>query len=61
MSAEAIAHYRIVAKLCEGGMGEVWRATDTKLRRDAAIKNLPKAFAADPDLMAGSRARRRCW
>ena len=53
MNAQSsIAHYRITAKLGEGGMGEVWRATDTKLNREVAIKVLPEAFAADPDRMA---------
>src|SRR5262249_3992255 len=47
-----IGHHRVTAKLGEGGMGAVYRATDTKLNRDVAIKILPDAFAADPDRMA---------
>src|ERR1039458_2597307 len=45
----SIAHYRITAKIGKGGMGEVYRATDTKLGRQVAIKVLPEAFAQVPD------------
>src|SRR5438105_13551933 len=48
----SIAHYRVTSKLGQGGMGEVWRATDTRLNREVAIKVLSEAFAGDPERMA---------
>ena len=47
-----IGHYRIDSLLGAGGMGEVYRARDTKLNRDVAIKILPPAFASDSDRLA---------
>ena len=44
--------YEIVSAIGAGGMGEVYRARDTKLNRDVALKILPAAFAADPDRLA---------
>src|SRR4051812_23749838 len=44
--------YEIVALLGAGGMGEVYRARDSRLNRDVAIKILPEQFAADPDRLA---------
>ncbi len=44
--------YEIVSALGAGGMGVVYRATDTKLKRQVAIKILPPALAGDPDRLA---------
>src|SRR4249920_1504771 len=44
--------YEILTAIGSGGMGEVYRATDTRLDRDVAIKVLPEAFAADPERIA---------
>ncbi len=47
-AGDRLGAYEILASLGAGGMGEVWRARDSRLRRDVAIKVLPDALAADP-------------
>jgi serine/threonine protein kinase len=44
--------YEVIAQIGEGGMGQVFRAHDTKLNRDVALKILPEAFATDPERLA---------
>jgi Tol biopolymer transport system component len=51
-AGERLGPYEITAKLGEGGMGEVWRAADTRLKREVAIKVLPQGFVEDKERLA---------
>jgi serine/threonine-protein kinase len=52
MIGTTLAHYEILASIGRGGMGEVWKARDTKLGREVAIKALPQEFATDTERVA---------
>jgi len=52
MIPQALGHYQVLEKIGAGGMGEVYRARDTRLGRDVAIKLLPELFARDPERLA---------
>src|SRR6185436_10342794 len=47
-----LGSYEILGPLGAGGMGEVYRARDSKLKREVAVKVLPQSLAADPDALA---------
>jgi len=50
--SKILGHYQITSQIGKGGMGEVYRARDTKLGREVAIKVLPEEFAQDAERMA---------
>ena len=52
MVGKTLGHYEILEPLGKGGMGEVYRARDTKLDRDVAIKVMPEEYASDPERLA---------
>ena len=49
---QSLLHYKLIEKIGQGGMGVVWRAEDTELHRQVALKVLPEAFAADAERLA---------
>ena len=51
-SGTKLGSYEVLSQIGAGGMGEVYRAHDTRLNRDVALKVIPETFAADPDRMA---------
>jgi len=52
MIGKNLSHYKVLEKIGQGGMGEVYRAEDTNLDREVAIKVLPEQFTQDPQRLA---------
>ncbi len=59
MLGKTISHYKVLEKIGQGGMGEVYRAEDTNLSREVAINVLPEQFTQDPQRLACFRRETR--
>ena len=55
MMSKTISHFRILEKIGQGGMGEVYRALDTRLRREVALKLISPALTEDTERVARFR------
>jgi eukaryotic-like serine/threonine-protein kinase len=58
-SGTRIGPYEVISAAGAGGMGEVYRARDTRLNRDVGVKILPAAFCRDPERLRRSGGRRK--
>ena len=61
MVGRRLGGYQVRERIGAGGMGEVYRARDTKLGRDVAIKILPRAFTSNPDRLARFEREAASW
>ena len=52
MEGRTVSHYRVLEKIGEGGMGQVYLAEDTSLKRNVALKVLPEQFVQDKERLA---------